>query len=786
MLRNYLIIAWRNLLRHKLYSLINILGLAVGMACSLLILQYVRYELTYDHQHLKSDRIYRVLRETQQPDGGSKYRPYLSGILGEVMKEEIPEIEKTTRLWTHGGVSFTAGTRRKGASISIVDPTFFDIFDFQLIDGTDPGQALQQPGSILLMDMGRNVTALFGDEDPVGETVILYDGLVEGEYTIAGIMEDRTTNEVFRWDFITTHLPRKFPQGTWDQWDPHASMTQTITQLHEDADISQVESKLNELLANNLGIEIAQTDKYHLQKFDRIRLFSEEDFDIPARRTIQHLYLYTSIVILVVFVACINFINLMTARAGRRAREIGIRKVTGALRSQLIQQFLIEAILVALLAGIIAVDIAHSALPTFNQIAWGTTLDLRDWPWVLAFSLIVGFMAGIYPAFYLSRQQPVHILKGLRNSMRSTPLRKILVVSQFTISTFLIISALIAYLQLNYIRDRKLGFDAEGLIALNILSHDLMSKEDGERVKAEFLHHPNILAATRQGWQNFINTAEIVVTRPDNEQQYSIYQFHTDDDFLATYRVSLERGRNFRNGRRDSEFIINETAARILGWEDPIGQPIRIDQQEGIVVGVVENFHFQSLHHTIHPLILRNWGGNYLHLRIRETDIAGTIAFMEETWMKLVPNVAFSFQFLDDRIAGSYRADRQDATISFFAAGIAVFVAILGLVGLTAYATEQRAKELSIRKVLGASIPNLVSLLTNDLLRLVILANVLAWPLAFYLTRNWLDQFAFRIEFEFGIFLVGSAFVIVLALLITSGLAWRTASANPVEALKSE
>lgn len=786
MFNSYLKTAIRSLLRQKAFSAINILGLSVGMACSMLILQYVRYELTYDQQHLKSDNVYRVLRETQRPDGNSKFSPYLSGILGKAMEAEIPEVEETSRLSSFGGVTVTSGSRQIRASLSFADPTFFDIFDFKLIDGTDAGQALQQPGTILLMDMGRNIRPLFGDEDPVGKTVSINNGNIEGEYIVAGIMKDRTTNAVFRWDFITTHLSKKYPIRTWAEWDRNANMTQVVARLNEDSKINNIESKLNGLLNRNLGPEFSKTNSYHLQKFDRIRLYSEVDFGIPSHRNIQQLYFYGFIAFLVVAIACVNFINLTTARAGKRAREIGIRKVTGASFSQLIGQFLIESILITICAGGIAGGLAYLALPTFNQIAWGTTLSIEDLPWILLFSIFVGILAGIYPAIYLSRQEPVRVLKGMRDSGRPGRLRQGLVISQFAVSTLLVIGSLAVYLQLSYISNRQLGFDPHCLVSMDILRHGLKSKEDGERAKAAFLRNPNILAATRQGWRNLINTGEITVTSPDNGQQYSIYQFQTDADFIKTYQVNLKMGRNFLNDNPDSEFIINETAAKRFGWKNPIGQSLKIGRRQGTVVGVVDDFNFQSLYNSIQPLIIRNAGGTYLHLRIKETGISETIAFMEETWKQLAPNVPFSYQFVDDYIAGNYRDARQEAAISFFSTGMAVLVAFLGVLGLTANATIQRTKEISIRKVLGASAPNIVALFTKDLLGLIVLANVFAVPLAYYLTQNWLGQFAYRIALSPNIFVVGSISVTALVLLTSSSLALCAASANPIEALKSE
>ena len=802
MLRNYLIVAWRNLLRQKLYSLINILGLAVGMACCILILQFVRYELASERQHTKADRIYQVLRETQRTDGKSDFTACLSGPLGPTMEEEIPEVERAARFWRFD-VALRYDERHLETSLAIVDPAFFDVFDFPMVGGGDPVEALRQPASILLTR--RHVERIFGDEDPIGKTVSIHSSLTVGDYIVAGVLEDFGPNTSIGFHFITTNLPTDlFYTTLWTDWlNSSWRMTQILAVLRSDADVGAVETKLHRLMEKYLGPETSQTERYRLQALTRIRHYSHIDFGIPSWRSIEQIYMLMAIAGLVVLIACVNFINLSTARSVRRSREVGIRKVFGGHRGQLIRQFVSEAIMMALLGGVIALGFAELMLPSFNNlIGLQLTLGFEIVPWVIGLSIVVGLLAGCYPAFYLSGFQPVGALRGGTGSVRKDLLRKGLVVFQFAVSILLIMGTMTIYRQLDYITEQNLGYDADGMVSLAMLSG---LRDRSEAVKAEFASHPNVISATTMTWQNFLIPRRVTVARDDRVEALPFLNFETDANFLTTYRIDLKAGRDFHfKENRDlskgkNEFLINEAAVRALGWEEnPLGRQLRFSEADmervygkkeitGTVVGVVEDFHYQSAHHQIEPLLInQSYWVSQLHLRIRSTQIGETLAFFRKTWQKFVPDMVFAYRFLDEELASAYRAERQTAFLSFIASGLAIFVACLGLIGLAAFAAEQRSKEIGIRKVLGASVSSIVQLLSGEFLRLVVLANLIAWLFGYFIARKWLDSFVYRIELGIDIFVLGGLLGFALALATVLYQTIKAAMANPVQALMNE
>jgi len=439
MFKNYFIVARRNLMRYKSFSLINIAGLAVGMACCILILQYIRYELSYDRQHTKANHIYRVLRETQQTDGQSNFTWGVSGPLASAMQEEIPEVEQVVRKWHHS-IGIKYGDRHLKATFALVDATFFKIFDFPMVSNADPISTLKQPGRILLTE--RNVKRFFGNEDPIGKTISIHGSLSEGDYVIAGVLKDYDSNTTMGFDFITTHLPNvRYVNELWDEWIPGSwRMTQVYALLHKGANVKEVEAKLAHIMSRDLGPKVTQTDRYRLQSLPRTRLYSGADFGMRSDQSIEQIYMLGTVAALVIVIACINFVNLSTARASKRTQEVGTRKVFGAHRSQLMRQFMIEAILIALLSAGFAIQLAQLMLPSFNallQLNLNLGLDLL--PYLIGLAIIVGILAGSYPALYLSRFQPAQALNGGTGPKKAEFLRRGLVVLQFTVSIILIV-----------------------------------------------------------------------------------------------------------------------------------------------------------------------------------------------------------------------------------------------------------------------------------------------------------------------------------------------------------
>ena len=810
MFKNDLTVAVRSFWRQKTYSLINVLGLAVGLACAILILQYVHFELAFDRHSALANRTYRVLRETRRTDGPSSYSNGLSGLLKDALEEEVPEVVTAVRRWGHGGVTIGWGETRLQGSIAVVDPGYFAVFDLDLENGGDPLTALGQPGTILIKK--DRVSKYFGDVDPVGKTVTVHDVIAKGTYVVAGVIEANPSNTTVHWsEFVTTHYPdEEYPKQHWNRWLPGTwRMTGIYVVLRENALISDVEGKLASIMAKHLGPEVARVDRYRLQKLTRTRLYSTADFGMPSPRRIEHIYALLTTAGLLLLVACVNFINLTTARATRRAREIGVRKMTGAGRGQLIRQFLSESWLMSLMGLVIAVVLTKLALPTVNGfVNADLTIDNETFLLGIGLSLVVGVVAGLYPALVLSSFGPVVAYRMGSAGVGGGWVRRTLVVFQFAVSILLISGTLTVYAQLDYIEGQNLGYDDEGIISLPFFSRGV-SRREQLQVKDAFTGHPNVLGVSLASGRNFQNPSRVTIKRTDKENELSVYQIQADGGFLDIFRIPLLEGRNFRERdlrvdlRRNGpdEFILNRAAVRALGFPDdesPIGHPVQVyggdqkrlykrDKLEGTIVGVVPDFHFQSLHEPVKPLMINPhyWVWHVL-LRVRGDRLTETLSFCEETWYRFAPDIVFRHSFQDERTKNAYQAERQTATLSIVVAGLAVFVGCMGLLGLAAFAAERRSKEIGIRKVLGATVASVLGLLSSEFLRLFIVANVIAWPLAYVMARAWLDSFAYRIDLGLLIFAQGGMIVGVLALTTVFAQTIRAATSDPVDVLRTE
>lgn len=810
MLKSYVIVGVRNLIRQKGYSLINILGLAIGMACCLLILTYVRYELDYDRHSMLADQTYRVLRESRQPDGSSRFSHGLSGPLSLAMEEEVPEVRETVRVWGHGGVTFRSGERRLMGAISVVDSSFFDVFDVTMDGGKHPLYALREPGTILVR--ARSVEKWFGNANPVGETISVHDVICEGTFVVAGVLDEKPANSTVHYaDFVTTHHPDvSYPKQHWDRWLPGTwRMTALFTVLEETASVAAVEAKMNGMMLKYLGPDVARVDRYRLQQLPRSRLYSTADFGMPSERRIEHVYVLLTVAVLVVVVACVNFVNLATARASRRAKEIGIRKASGAHRAQVARQFLAESCLASGLGALLAVLFAKMAMPSFASFL-GIQLQIGyEAVWLsISLAVVVGTVAGAYPALVLSGFHPVKALKGSRMHTGGSRLRSGLMVVQFAISIFLIVGTLVVRSQLAYVEGQDLGYKDEGVISMPFFARGV-SRREQTAIKEAFAQRPDILSVSLMGRMDFTQPRQRTIRRVDTDRVMSIQQIEGDGGFLDMFRIPLLEGRNFRERdlRNDlrkngpDEFIINQAAARALGFRDAesaVGTAVQVyggdqkrlygkDRLDGTIVGLVPDFHYQTLHEPIRPLMINPqywvWG---VLVRVKSGRLSEALAFCEETWYRFAPNIVFRYQFQDEFTERAYRSERQTATLSTIAAGLAMFVGCLGLFGLVAFAAEQRAKEIGIRKVLGASVRSVLGLLSSEFLRFLLAANLIAWPIAYVATRQWLAGFAYRIEMGPAVFLAGGAIVAVVAVATISLQVLRAATADPVDVLRSE
>ena len=808
MIRNYLIVAIRNLNRQKVYSAINVAGLAIGMACCILIVLFVLDEFSYDRHHRYADRIYRVLRSTEMPGSPASCSPGISGPVGPALKHDFPEVEETARalvrpMW----ISYESKGFSEWACLG--DASLLKIFTVPLVEG-DAEAGLDTPHSAFITQ--RLARKLFGDDDAVGKTVRLKHKWVDADYTITGIMQDlpRNASSLLRFEFLTSTRPRTGLMHTiWERWRPQSSFRPLYTYalLKEGCSAEGLERKLPDFMARYMEETVCAHNAYHLQPITRLHLYSRADYGYTdtGGGDILYVYVFSSIALFVLLLACINFSNLALARSTFRAREIGMRKVVGARRMHLVLQFLGESMFLSMLSMLVALGLVEVSLPTVNGFfVRELSLDVIAHKSLLlaliGISLFTGLLAGSYPAFYLSAFQPVNVLKGtLTTRVKGNWIRKALVVFQFAVSIALIAGTGVVYRQGAYIRNRDLGFNKAHVVVLPLFMIHRPLEGNVEAIKQELMQHPNILKVSASGlppgWGNWSDRG-IFLSKGDSENERQMFTLAVDEDFLETYDVALAAGRNFSKDIASDRYayILNETAAKQLGGERPLDRTLDwpvMDRKDGPVIGVVRDFHNWSLREPIHPLVLyvhsrATHRFNYLSVRIGAEHIPDTMAFLEAKWRQYIPNRLFEFQFLDESLDALYRETLQQSKLYALAALLTVLVACLGLFGLASLAIQQRTREVMIRKTLGASIPGILLLLSREFLKLVLAANLLAWPVAYVVMRAWLQSFAYRTGIGAAPFLLGGGLALVIALATVNIQALRAATANPADALRHE
>ena len=809
MIKNYLTVAIRNLMRHKLYTAINVLGLAIGLACGILILLYIQQEFAVDRTHTLGDCIYKVIRE-ERGSTQTTYGEGTSGALGPVLKETFPEVETTVRIWDRV-VSAKYGERKGWYRLALVDDNFLDVFNFPLIKG-DLETAFRLPYSVVITDdMAQH---LFGDTDPIGQTFLIDDVSFPGEYTVTGIVKKPHPSSDLYFRILTTTVPSlEEPQRAWTMWRPLLSWrpvnTYVLLKAGQNAEILQAKMQL--LLRPYMGDEVAEKNTYHLQPLHRVYLYGESDFNPTANSPIQQIYMLTAIGLIVVVIACVNFTNLATARAITRKREVGVRKVVGAHRPQLMVQFLSESLLLTCSALLIALALVEIFLPLFNQFVYSdlhlnAATVMTGMPAVLALTLVVGLLAGWYPAFFLSSFRPVTALKSSASSQSgSAGLKKGLVIFQFGMSILLVICTLVVYQQLRFIETKDMGFTRDHIVSLPIFAHDRNLESDPQMrlsarhqmVKQVFLEHPNILStsALRYDISGYGGRPRLIWPDGDRTKERTIRINEVDDSFFETFDIPVLRGRVFSAdvaSDTSQAIILNETAVRLLGWEDdPIGKQIEspaFKNQTLTVIGVVKDYHSLTLREEIVPMgFVARWKLFVsLVLRIRPENTAQTLSFLETQWKRFVPDVPFEYYFLDEIIDWAYFNEKLTGKMLGIFSLLAIFVACLGLFGLAAFMVQSRTKEIGVRKVLGASTSHLVILLSREFIFLVLLANLIAWPIAYYLMRDWLSGFAYQTDLNALPFIVSAIMALIIAFGTVSVQAIRAARSNPIDALRYE
>ena len=787
MIKNYLTVAIRNITRNKTFSAINILGLAIGMACCILILLYVQNELSYDQHHEHAHRIHRVATEGSIAGSMHQYA-FTPFPMGPALVKDYLEVIDAVRFYKgnprmfvrdqHGHFFYENG-------VMFTDSNIFKAFNFPLSQG-DTETAFLEPYSVVITE--AIAQKYFGEQDPVGQILSFNDKA----FKVTGVLKDTAHNTHFQFNLLASPIPLK------SDWGRHSFYTYLL--LQQSAFARELEAKLPGFIERHAGKE--HEDQYFLQPLTDIHLRSHLGGEISPNGDIRYVYLFLIIALFVLVLACINFMNLSTARSATRSKEVGMRKVVGANRTQLIRQFIGESILLALVALLFAIVLIEISLPAFNAfIQRELVLDYAgNWHVVLGLLSVVlfaGLLSGIYPAFFLSAFQPIEVLKStLTRGLKTSSARKTLVVFQFVISIILIIGTVVVYDQVDYIRNKKLGFDKE---------HVIVMPDPGEQVTERYRSilstYPNVLNTSRSDYLpgGGVSSRRF---RPFSHSTHLddlglfVRYIEVDQGFISTYGLELVEGRDFSKSDKYRTFILNEAAMRKFGWTSYTNQKVEVGYRQGSrmkvsvrgdVVGVVKDFHYQSLHHEIEPLIIMtgNWF-NYFSIRIRSDDVAGTLSFLKTQWKEIAPNKPFDYFFLDDDYDKLYRTEEQIGTLFGLFSILAIFVASLGLFGLASFTAQLRIKEIGIRKVLGASVSNLVLMLSKEFALLVGLANLIAWPIAYYAMHRWLQDFAYRIDLEIWAFVLSGFLALFIALTTVSYQAWKVARTNPVDALRYE
>lgn len=786
MLKNYFKIAFRNLLYQKAYSFINIFGLSVGLAACLLIALYVRLELSFDRFHAKAGRIVRVTQHLENSREGEWRWAYAPDPLAAELKANFPEVEETASVNVYSNKLVQCGDRRfYEDQFAFVNPEVFKLFDFSVRRG-DPATGLAPPFKVFLSQSAAR--KYFGEENPLGKTLTLGNQHV---FEITGIFADLPPNSHLQFRFAASRESQYFMGWKRDDWFSNAL---TYVLLRQPRDATSLETKLPALAIKHFG-EPAKK-RFSLIPLMDIHLYASDLKDPAPQSDIRYVYLFSSIALLILFIACINYVNLATARAAKRAREVGVRKVVGAGRIQLVRQFLGESVMLSIMALGLSLALVEVLLPFFNRLMnRSLQVNVLEISWLLPVLagtiVVVGLLAGSYPAWFLSAFRPAIVLKGEVCSPAFRALRQGLVVFQFGVSVALIIGTLIIQQQLHFLQQQRPGFDKAQIVTIPTRGE---LKNDYAAFKSELLQHPSIERVTTASsllgsyWIHSIPLKKIEEAPGDG--YFFVDGFQVDYDFFATLGLEIIRGRAFSPDFPSdvtNAVIINETAVRKLGWEEPLGKHIELSGQR-VVVGVVKDFHYKTHRAPIEPIVitLTDSVSTLIAAKISPGDLPGTLASMKKTWETMVPSLPFQYAFLDEEFDALYRTERRLGQLFGAFASLAVLIACLGLFGLAAYLAQLRTKEVGIRKVLGATVTNIIVLLSKEFVKLVLIANLIAWPVAYFAMNKWLQDFAYRIGINWWIFALAGGLALLIALLTISMQAVKAALANPVEALRYE
>jgi len=772
MLRNYFKVGLRNIIRHKGYSFINIAGLSLGIACCLLIFLWVQDELSYDRFHENANRLYAATFSN-----GSTVTP---SALSEFLKNEYPEITHTSRWRSLGSNLIKYGDTEINEDHGImVDPDFYEMFTISFLKG-GPETAHNNPRTIMISE--ELAQKYFGTVDPIDKTMLFS---AQAELKVAGVFKNYPTNSHIRCSYI---LPLELEniQPTWS-----FNNIRTYVMLTPNTTVEIVDKKITGVVEKHRpqdkrALSLQPITRLHLNPFNH------------SNSPITLVYLFSAMALFILLIACINFINLTTAKASNRAKEVGIRKTVGAYKVHLIRQFFGESFLLTLIASLVGLVLVLLFLPLFNNLtgksfAWEILGHQSILLSILGVIVLTAVLAGTYPALFLSRFQPVKVLKGKHSTgMKGLLLRKGLVVLQFSLSIFLILGTLLIFRQVHFLRERDVGFDRDNIVYFSIGNR---FRQNVDAIKTELLSNPYILNVSLTNvapyrWNTNAGFGDVHWEGKTN-QQVKMVMTSVDFDYLETFKLKMAQGRFFSkeySTDTSEAYVVNQAAVKAMEMSDPLGKELKVWDLKKLIIGVVEDFHFESLHSPIIPMAMRIDPSVHNHacVRVATRNLPETMAFLETQWKKIYPEYPFEYRFLDETIQEQYRSEQATGKIVSVFTVLALFISCLGIFGLSSYTAEQRTKEIGIRKVLGASVLSVIKQIAKEFVMLVIIANAIVWPIAYYLLQQWLKSFAYRTDLAWWTFVLTGSAVLAISLLTVSWQILRAATANPVDSLRYE
>lgn len=809
MIKNYFKLAFRNIVKHKLTSAINLVGLTIGLTCCLLITTYILDELSYDKYNKNADNVYRVQRDFYSTDGALALKlGTVAPPFGYYLPTDFPEIKSMTRLLPNGPTPMRYQEKKfNEKDVYFADENLFNVFTVKVLKG-NPATALADPFSVMLTEDAAK--KYFGDEDPMNKTV-RFNGQLD--FKVTGIYKAFPSNSHLHPGMLLSFASLRDTAVYGEEqlrtnWGNNSFFTYLL--LPEDYAAKNMEARFPAFIDKHMdhndyrGKNPSQFTQLHLQKLTDIHLHSHTDYEAEPNGDIKRVYIFSAIALFILLIACINYMNLSTARSALRAKEIGIRKVIGARKKELILQFLGESVLICWAATVLAFSLTYFLLPLLNQVAgkqilFDVLLSSKVIIPLLITPFVVGILSGIYPALFMSSFQPIKTLKGLFKVQGSSiSFRKVLVVTQFSISIILIITTMIVFQQLNYMQKKSLGFDKDKIVTM---SYNNEVGKQYESFRTALLQHSdfkNVTRSSRIPTGRLLDNMGAEIANGDSMLPVAadIKYVNADYDFVSTFGIPMKAGRYFSRdfGTDTASYVINESALKALNIKDAhaaVGKDFSYGGKKGHIVGVINDFHFESMHQAILPMVLimlpeRNNYFNNFSIKIASNNIGSSMQVLTNLWKQYFPDTPFDYTFLDQNFDKLYESELRQATLFTSFACIAIFIACLGLLGLSAFAISQRIKEIGVRKVLGASTQSIVGLLSKDFLRLVVVAAVFAFPIAWYAMNNWLEDFAYRTSIHWWVFVIAALLAAAVAFVTVSLQAVKAAVSNPVKSLRTE